>query len=138
MKRLALAFALLISSPAYADDDAAFGVHTLSIHAPKRDFNNVNPGFYLREANGVQYGLLSNSYKETSLYLAYQRQTWLGDILVGAASGYPGRKFTPMLAWSKRFSLGDDQYIRTAVLPAWSEGRPALVGHVLYEVDLKD
>lgn len=131
MKRLAVALWLCASLPVGAQD--FWGIHTVSFHAPKRDFNNVNPGVYWRDHDGLQAGILRNSFKRTSLYMGQNFEFKHTDFMVGGALGYPQSAVVPMVAVSKKLNFDYDNGVRLAALGAWSEGKPAVVIHLMYE-----
>lgn len=70
---------------------AALGLHTASMHAPAADWqNNRNPGLYLRTADGVTVGGYRNTLGRPTFYAG---RTWLDvvgpvDVLVAGATGY--------------------------------------------------
>src|SRR5438045_253932 len=47
------------------------GLHLASVHLPKRDFNNTNPGLYVRTDGGWTAGAYRNSLNRTSAYAGY-------------------------------------------------------------------
>lgn len=74
------------SSPAY------LGLHTMSVHLPKKDYqNNQNWGFYV-ERNHWQVGVYSNTLDRASIYGGYvQPLAWDIHLMVGVVSGYQER-----------------------------------------------
>lgn len=105
-------FAILFvaAAPAFAQ---TVGVHLGSQHYPSRDFNNVNPGGYVRWDNGLTIGAYRNSFEKTSVYVGYTAEWgWLG-LTGGVISGYPQPMF---LAPSVRLPVGP-AWARIVVLP---------------------
>jgi hypothetical protein len=69
------------------------GAHIASVHIPNDDYlNNVNPGVYVRLANGATLGTYRNSLARQSVYAGWTfERTVLGvpaAITVGAITGY--------------------------------------------------
>lgn len=136
MKRLIAALWLSISLPAGAAD--VWGIHTLSYHAPKREFNNVNPGVYWRSEDGMQAGVLKNSFRKRTLYLGQNYEVWKADVMLGGALGYPQSPVVPLVAVSKRMNLDYNSGLRFAALGSWTEGKPGVVLHLMYEVNWRN
>jgi hypothetical protein len=92
---VAIAFGLVIASQAKAEG-LTVGLHTISAHIPQHAQNNVNPGAYLRTANGVELGLYRNSWRRPSLYVSQQFDLVSGSygslsLQAGLVSGYQKR-----------------------------------------------
>ena len=146
MHYLRLAFALLalalLTPTVHAAEneytEPAFGVHLRSYHEPARGFNNVNPGVYFRLRSGFQAGLLENSLNRGTLYVGQSWAFQKVDVMLGVATGYPGAVLMPMAAVSTLFPLTQHHSLRLAALPAWSQGKPALVVHAMFEIQLTD
>ena len=93
------------------------GVHIGSVHLPQRQFNNVNPGAYVRSGDW-QAGVYLNSYRHTTVYGAYAWQLpYRVELLTGVATGYRDAwdhgPLAPMAAFSYRFDGG----VRISFLP---------------------
>lgn len=71
-----------------------FGVHLASTHIPARpEYNNVNPGLYLRTAEGLTLGAYRNSYRRTSVYAGWTFERGPFAFTVGATTGYRKRSW---------------------------------------------
>lgn len=65
------------------------GVHLVSHHAPKRDFQrNDNPGLYFRSAEGWTVGAYRNTIGRTSVYAGRAFAVGPLDIGLGVVGGY--------------------------------------------------
>lgn len=89
MKRALFLLALL---PALASAETAVGLHLGSQHYPAKGQNNVNPGLYVRSADGWTAGAYHNSHRKLS---AYAGRTWDRDfygirpaVTLGVITGY--------------------------------------------------
>jgi hypothetical protein len=142
LKRLSVFLWLCTSLPlnANAAEQSVAGFHLGSYHSPARDYNNFNPGVYLREPDGLQFGIFRNSFERTSLYGAQLFSYKYADVLVGLATGYPQNKLglMPMLGLSKALKITEGSALRTTLLPARSGGKTGFVAHVTLEFTLKD
>lgn len=99
------------------------GVHLGSVHLPQRDFNNFNPGLYVRQ-DDWQAGAYLNSYRRTT---AYAGRVWRlervwgplrkYEVFTGGATGYenvwPHGLVAPMVVFSHRFETG----MRLSLIP---------------------
>jgi hypothetical protein len=101
---LVLFIGLGVAKCAHADP-VTIGVHVGSMHVPAREFNNVNPGLYVR-ASDWQIGAYRNSYRKRTAYLVYAWE--LGDgyeMFTGGATGYRNvwhhGAVAPMVAFSR-------------------------------------
>jgi hypothetical protein len=70
----------------------AVGLHLGSIHE-RAGFNNVNPGAYVRDAEGWTVGVYRNSVRRVSLYggRTWESPAWHGlsaAVTVGVVTGY--------------------------------------------------
>jgi len=90
------------------------GLHLLSFHAPAKDFNNVNPGFYIRANNGFTAGAFYNSERHTSVYAGVTHAFGPVDLTFGLITGYRRAKVLPMLAPSYKLNKA----VRIVVLPS--------------------
>lgn len=72
-----------------AGTETTFGVHGGTYHF-KRDlqFEEFNPGAYVRFCGGITAGVYRNSYGDTSAYGGYTFTVGPVDITVGIISGY--------------------------------------------------
>ena len=69
------------------------GVHLVSHHFPARaEQNNVNPGAYVKWANGVVLGGYRNTLSRPSFYLGYVFGHGPFELTVGAITGYQKRR----------------------------------------------
>jgi len=83
---------LLLSSTVHAEDTAKTGyytVHTFTTHFHVEGLETFTPGIAYTNENGTRFGVLRNSYKLPSLYVAktIDFHSWL-RIGVGLATGY--------------------------------------------------
>lgn len=85
---LAMLAVVLVILPGCAHAETVYGLHVGSQHFPAREFNNSNPGLYVRAADW-QVGMYHNSYRDTTAYVA---RAWpLGngfELMLGGATGY--------------------------------------------------
>lgn len=99
------------------------GVHIGSLHFPNRDFNNVNPGLYVRDRDW-QAGAYLNSYRHTTAYAGYVwklKEVWgplrKYEMFTGGATGYgdvwSNGPIAPMVVFSYRFETG----LRLSLIP---------------------
>lgn len=131
-----LAFAammFLLSSHANAEETYTkvsvhtVGVHVGSKHWPQAEWNNVNPGVYLRGSinssawapNGdYVVGSYYNSERRQSAYVGYIVPVAPGvDVIVGGISGYRRATILPMVVPSVHFPLVDNWSARVSFLP---------------------
>jgi hypothetical protein len=67
------------------------GLHLVSYHTPKYDWQqNVNPGAYV-ECNGLTAGAYRNTFDRTSAYAGYTWHSGVFSLSLGAISGYDRR-----------------------------------------------
>lgn len=73
--------------------DLILGLHLYSLHLPEREWqNNVNPGLYVRSAEGWTAGFYRNTLRRQSLYLGKTIPlTEWADLTLGGVSGYERR-----------------------------------------------
>lgn len=119
----------LTSVAAIADEDnkpldevVAYGIHIGSKHFPQYNYNNVNPGVYVRMKSGMTYGTYFNSERRTSVYAGYTYE--FNDrfaVTVGLVSGYSlGKEKTriyPMIVPSMKLGKIADTTFRLAIMP---------------------
>jgi len=93
--RLAVPFLFVGLAQASDWSPEAIGVHLVSYHSRDRvrlgeQWNDTNPGLYVRLHNGLQAGIYRNSVDRDSVYLAHTLQTsnrrWA--LTYGVASNY--------------------------------------------------
>ena len=67
MKKFIALIALAVASvAAHADEVAAYGIHIGSHHFPAYQYNNFNPGLYVRMKSGLTAGAYYNSERRPS------------------------------------------------------------------------
>lgn len=109
------------------------GLHMFSVHAHKYDaigatnWNNNNPGAYIKWDNGVVVGTYYNSIRKQSSYVGYTIPLSDNiDVVVGAVTGYYGavpsgtygtKKVLPMVVPSVHFPLIDNMRGRVHFIP---------------------
>lgn len=118
-----------IAGPA---DAQTIGLHLGSKHSAA-GYNNVNPGLYLRSADGWTAGAYRNSVRRTSVYAG-----WTGgiditsgvraEVTAGFITGYPVAAVLPMAVPSLRVSLTDEVAARVIFIPSIS---PKFGAHVV-------
>lgn len=125
------------SFSAAADEIAAYGVHIGSHHFPSYEYNNVNPGVYVRMTSGMTYGTYYNSERRVSVYAGYTKEWGRWAVTVGAVSGYSmGKDKTriyPMIVPSVKLGKVGDTTFRIAVLPQISKNKGATAVHLMAE-----
>jgi len=77
---------------------AAIGMHLATIHTVNRNYNDNNPGVYVRTDCGLQVGAYYNSYRNLSVYGAYTIDVKPVPVwaTVGIITGYPGHTVMPL------------------------------------------
>ena len=123
MKKLlsATVVALCLSAAvAHAD---VIGVHIGSVHAPKAEWNNVNPGIYYRHESpdwykNVVVGTYYNSERRQSAYagVVYPLTDNI-DVTVGAITGYKRAPVLPLVVPSFHFNVSGPWDARIHYLP---------------------
>jgi hypothetical protein len=114
---------------------AVIGAHLVSLHgSPTYDctprdaagtalyqarecaYQNLNPGAYVRLANGATFGAYRNSYGDASAYAGWTWQTEGGAfaLTAGAVAGYRGSPIAPLVAPSMRLDLSE------VAAPGWA------------------
>lgn len=132
----------LMSSKANADVvPEAIGFHIGSKHFPQAEWNNSNPGVYLRGTIN-NAGWASGSYVVGTYYNSERHQSaYIGrvvpilgnfDLVVGVISGYERAAILPMVVPSVRFPLVDRWDARVSFLPR-VEKSGANVVHLSFE-----
>lgn len=119
---ITLSVATLMSASASADEIVAYGIHIGSKHFPQYQYNNSNPGVYVRMESGMTYGTYYNSERRMSVYAGYTYQfddTYA--VTVGLVSGYSlGKEKTriyPMIVPSMKLGKIGDTTFRLAIMP---------------------
>ena len=82
------AAALLLSAMAPVAGAATIGVHLGSLHIPAKDYNNTNPGLYVRLDSGWTGGLYRNSLAKNSVYAGYTWTHGAFSVTAGGVTGY--------------------------------------------------
>lgn len=139
----------LTSFAVQADDEPEskgsmiIGMHLGSIH-DRGDYNNVNPGLYVRSGAWTG-GIYRNSLRKTSLYGGYTFDYETPSLplvktlslTVGVVSGYPntikGTKLSLMLAPSAKIPLTQETSLRLTVLPRFRAYNQATAYHFSIE-----
>lgn len=124
------AAALFLMSPKANAEVAltGLGIHVGSHHWPAQDFNNTNPGVYLKGTiNAVPYvpdgtyvlGTFYNSERKQSVYAGYVYPLVGGfDVVLGAISGYKASPVLPLVAPSYSLRILDSAWTaRLTYLP---------------------
>ena len=137
MKTAIIAAALLMAGNAFADD-LTIGAHVGSWHSlPGR--NNVNPGLYVRTADGLQVGAYRNSERGESVYVGQMFSARLGadleaSVMVGAVHGYKRAGLLPVVMPSIR--VGGDFGVRIGYIPPAAPKHSHVV-HLMAEWSIK-
>lgn len=122
---------------ANADEVAAVGVHIGSHHFPAYQYNNFNPGVYVRMKSGLTAGAYYNSERRASAYVGYTHEWGRFAITVGAVSGYTmGRekvRIYPMVVPSVKLGTIENVTFRLAVMPQVSKNMGATAVHLMAE-----
>ena len=92
------------------------GLHLASVHLPKRDFNNTNPGLYVRTDGGWTAGAYRNSLNRTSAYAGYTMEWGRLAVTGGAVTGY-AEKVQPLLVPSMKVATLGGVSARVAFIP---------------------
>lgn len=70
-------------------EEVTVGLHVASHHFPERSYqNNVNPGVYVRTADGWTGGIYYNTLRRTSIYAGYTWEAGPFALTAGMVSGY--------------------------------------------------
>lgn len=116
----AIAAALCMVAPASAQDK--YGLHLGSVHFPKDEFNNFNPGAYARWNNGLTVGGFYNSERRVSLYAGYTYEIGRFAVTMGAVTGYRRSKVLPMVIPTLRVGSIHGVDMRLAFIPKLEKG----------------
>lgn len=134
MKALAaLVIACSVMSSAAADEVAAYGLHIGSHHFPAYQYNNVNPGGYVRMSSGMTYGAYYNSERKFSVYAGYTMDWGPFSLTAGLITGYQGKAVVPMLVPTVRLGKIQNTTVRVAFMPKASKDLPAHAVHLMLE-----
>lgn len=126
------AMAVATSTAMHADTIKTVGVHIGSVHLPAQDFNNANPGLYLRTESGLTAGAYYNSERRMSAYAGYTQEWGPVGVTVGVITGYKRAAVLPMLVPSVRLGRIDQVTFRLAYLPKLEKGGSHVV-HLMAE-----
>lgn len=115
-------------------ESLAFGVHMFSIHAPKGDNTNTNPGVYAVMRLGDTkwegaVGAYRNSQRHLTTYVAGRYEWKYAGLAAGVATGYRQRSLLPFIA--PYWKIND--HLRLTILPGSAVGDGATVLHLTYE-----
>lgn len=126
------ATALLLSAMAPCAHADTVGVHLGSLHIPAKDYNNSNPGLYVRLDSGWTGGLYRNSLRKNSVYAGY---TWTHGGLSVTAGGVTGYFETvqPLLVPSYALFTYRGLTPRIAFIPRVEKKIGAHVLHLMLE-----
>jgi hypothetical protein len=115
---------------------AAIGLHLASYHSdrPTRqdvvtEYNNVNPGLYVKSECGLMAGVYRNSIERTSVYLGYAYEPRGLPVFVSAAvsTGYYDTVTPIVMAGVK---IGQ---FRIGYIPKFSKMNDTHVVHLMFE-----
>lgn len=130
---LAVAAAAVATCTAmHADAIRTVGVHIGSHHAPARDYQNFNPGAYVRFNSGLTVGGYHNSERRTSLYAGYTLERGPFAVTLGAITGYRRANVLPLVVPSVAIGRLGPATMRLAVLPKLESGGATVV-HLMAE-----
>ena len=101
----------------------ALGLHLATAHIPQRDFNNINPGIYVRTECNVQLGAYVNSeatlpYRRSPVSF-YAMKMFEGERFyagVGVVTGYAEARVAPMAAVGVKIDK-----LRISFIPQYSK-----------------
>ncbi len=102
------------------------GIHLASQHFPQRQFNNTNPGMYLKLDNGLTAGWYRNSERGHSQYIGWTGTLWQItnsvslEVTAGAITGYRRADVLPLLVPSLR--IGELNAVRITLAPPIGKG----------------
>jgi hypothetical protein len=128
-----VAAACIVAAP--PADAATVGVHLASVHLPQRDFNNTNPGLYLRTDAGWTAGAYRNSLRRTSAYAGYTMEWGPVAVTGGIVTGYAETVQPLMVPSLKLFTL-EGVSARVAFIPRVEKRIESHVFHLTLEYAL--
>lgn len=131
LRTLLLSAALLSTTALYADTIDAVGMHVGSQHFPAKDFNNSNPGIYIKMKSGLTAGTYYNSERRVSVYVGQTYDWGPMSVTLGGITGYK-MAVMPMVVPSIRLLRNETTSVRIAVLPK-IEKQGATVVHLMLE-----
>jgi len=108
---------------------AAIGLHLLSWHSYS-EFNNINPGVYVRTECGIQVGAFYNSERNLSVYTTYTLESKHHPFFafVGGSTGYQYAPVVPLIGAGVK--LWD---FRIAYIPGFEKYNTPHVLHLTFE-----
>lgn len=93
------------------------GLHLFSWHSAP-DFNDLNPGVYLKTPTGYTAGTYFNSERKQSFYAGRTFNVYEPlDVTVGGITGYSRGPLLPMVVPSMSVPVGDATSLRVIYLP---------------------
>jgi hypothetical protein len=128
----ALCAALGLSMAAPQAQADTFGLHVVSVHIPKNDYNNVNPGFYYRMDSGWTAGFYRNSIRNESFYAGYTLNWYFLDVTVGGVTGYTD-PVQILVVPSISFPQSNNARLRLAYIPRVEKRIDSHVIHLMAE-----
>ena len=108
----------------------ALGIHLVSWHS--QEYNNINPGAYIRTDCNIQVGAYYNSERRLSIYGAYVLETDRFFAFAGAATGYNNRFIIPLGGVGVK--LGN---FRLSYTPGINRYKTPHLLHLTYEFNFK-
>lgn len=93
------------------------GLHLGSVHLPKKDFNNVNPGIYYQWDSGVTVGTFYNSERRQSVYAGWTWEWGRLNLTAGLITGYRRASILPLAAPSVKLGTVGQVTWRLIFLP---------------------
>lgn len=118
--------------------DWTIGIHLGSKHWPAADWNNFNPGLYLKSPFGYTGGFYYNSQRHWSTYLGYTYEPewsvlgWRPAVTAGVVTGYEAG-ILPMFLPSISRPLWLGYWLRLGGIPKIHPKQDAAVLHVMIE-----
>lgn len=103
------------------------GLHLVSQHWPSKGQNNVNPGLYVRNAEGWVAGTYRNSERKQSWYVGRDFEYGRFGLRLGLVTGYRVAPVAPLAAATVRVSGG---FVLAFVPPV---DKHSGVVHLVYE-----
>jgi hypothetical protein len=137
----------LMGTPVRAD--TTVGLHAVTWHPNNGDqhFNNINPGVYVKTAEGWTAGIYRNSVRRTTAYAGYSWETddtrlFTAGLSIVAASGYGEykvmedneersihtRALVPMLVPSISMRIKDQARMRITAVPIFQKTYDSIKG----------
>lgn len=93
---------------------ATVGLHLVSLHT-EPDYNNINPGIYIRNECNIQVGYYFNSVKKDSFYVSYIKEHDTRPLYggIGLVTGY--RKYPVPFIFA---GIKITESVRATILPS--------------------